>query len=74
MLAGQERTSRASADGGTCVSRGELQAFGGELVYVRGADLLLAVAAEVAITEVIGKDEDNVWGGAQLPGRRLRRQ
>jgi hypothetical protein len=42
--------------------------FGGEAVDVRGADLLLAVAAEVGVAEFVGEDEDDVW----LAARRIR--
>ena len=48
--------------------RGEAHAFCGEAVDVGRLDLLLAVAAKVAVAEVVGHDEDDVGlgGGADL--------
>jgi hypothetical protein len=32
-----------------------------ESVNVRCVEFLLSVAAQITITEIIGKDEDNIW-------------
>ena len=39
---------------------GEAHAVGGELVDVGSAEMFLAVAGDVAVTEVVGDDVDDV--------------
>jgi len=53
--------ARGGADGAAGVALGEANAFGGEAIDVRGFDFRLAVAAQIAIAQIIGEDEDNVW-------------
>ncbi len=57
---GHETDAGGGADGGVGVEVGELHALGGEAVYVRGADVFGAGAAEVAVAHVIHEDEDDV--------------
>ncbi|MDB6065803.1 MAG: hypothetical protein JWR26_2011 [Pedosphaera sp.] len=59
VFAGQERGARGSGCGTASVEAGEAQAFRGECVDVGRPDLGLAVAAEVAVAEVIGEDEED---------------
>ena len=61
VAAGHERGSARGAHGAARVTLGESRPFGGEAVQVRGLDALLAVAAEFPATEIIGKDENDVW-------------
>ena len=58
--AGHEATSRrcANTTAGICLSKAK--ALFGELVDVGGLDLLLPVAAQVSVAEIIGHDEDDV--------------
>ena len=52
--------ARRPAAGGV-VELGEAEPVGGEAVEVRCGDLP-AVASEVGIAEVVGEDEENIWG------------
>jgi hypothetical protein len=61
--AGHQHAARRGADGRAGVVAGEPGTFGGELVEMRGADLLLSVTSKFAIAEVVGDDEDNVFRG-----------
>ena len=67
--------ARGGADGLGHVETGEARALSGEAIDVRRLDILGSVAAEVAVAEVIGEDENNVWwrrggrGGEQCGGR-----
>src|SRR5262249_34694841 len=64
---------RGRADGGGGITVGELQPVGGEAVEVRCADGGMAETAEVAITEVITQENDDVgprgrgWGDSGGP-------
>ncbi len=60
VQAGHEDAAGRGADRGAGVALGEAAAFGGEFVYVRSLDMFLAVTAEIAVSEVIGHDENNV--------------
>src|SRR5207302_331400 len=60
VLAGHEDAARWGADGIAGVVLGEAQALGGELVEVGRPDLLLPVAAELGVTEIVGEDVDDV--------------
>src|SRR5262245_16952871 len=60
VLAGHEGAAAGSADGAAGVKLRELHPRGGQLVDVRRLDLVLAIAAEVAIAQIVGKDEDDV--------------
>lgn len=42
---------------------GKLHPIGGELVDVRSLDLLLAVASQLPVAEVVGEEEYDVGGG-----------
>ena len=48
------------ANGGTGIGLREADTARSQLVYVGSADLFLAVTAQVAIAEVVGKNENNV--------------
>jgi hypothetical protein len=71
VLAGHEHAARGRADGGAGVEVGEAQALRGHAVEVGRGDDLLAVAAEIAVAEVIGHDPDEV--GLRSEGRRRKR-
>ena len=60
MFAGHEDTARGRADGVAGVGTGEFHARGGERVDAGRLDLLLSVAAELAVAEIIREDEDDV--------------
>ena len=60
VLAGHKRAARGRADAAACIALGETGAGGGEPVDVRGAYMLTAVAREIAVAHVVGKDEDDV--------------
>ena len=64
VLAGHEAAARRRADGAAGVGLGEAHALGRQAVEVGRLDALLAVAAEVAVAEVVGQDEDDVGLGA----------
>ncbi len=65
IAAGEQAVARGRTDRGGAVGVGESAARGGETVHVRGFDLGRAVAAEIAVAEVIGQDQDNVGGGVR---------
>ena len=69
VFAGQQRVARGRAGRGRRVGGGEAQALRGQPVHVRGLDPRGAVAAEVAVAEVVGQDEDDV-GLVRQPRRR----
>ena len=60
VLAGHEHAARRRADGGAGVELREAQALRRQPVDVRCGDLLLPVAPEVAVAEIVGEDEDDV--------------
>ena len=60
VKAGHEHAARRGADGRAGIGIGESHAVGGQAIEIRRFDLLLAVAAEVAVAEVIGQDEDDI--------------
>ena len=62
VFTGEEDAAGGSADGSAAVVLGEAEPFGGEPVDVGRGDFLLAVASEFAPAEVVGEDEDDVWG------------
>ena len=68
VLAGHQAAARRGADGAAGVELRELHPLGRHAVDVRRLDLLLAVAAEFAVAEVVGDDEHDVRP------RRLRRK
>ena len=41
---------------------GKFHPVGGELIEVRSLDLLLAVAPQFSIAEIVGEDENDVGG------------
>ena len=49
----------------------ELHPFVAETIKVRSADLFLAIAAKVAVSEIIGHNKDDVWGLSGISKRRL---
>src|SRR4051812_36185448 len=60
VLAGNEGAPARAADGGPGLRLGDPPPAGREPVEVRRLHLLLAVAPEVAVPEVVGEDEDDV--------------
>jgi hypothetical protein len=56
VIAGHQDASRWGADGAAGVEVGETEAFCGESIDVWCVDSLLAVAANIAVAEVVGKD------------------
>ena len=69
MLAGHERATARRTDAATCIEIRELHPLRRDAVEVRRLDLRLPVAAEVAPSEVVGQDEDDV---GSCPVRSLR--
>ena len=65
VLAGHEHTAGRRAHVVAGVVRGELHALAGEAVDVWRRHLGRAIATEIAVTEVIGENEDDVgfFGG-----------
>jgi hypothetical protein len=59
-----QRAAGRGADGAAGVDLGEAGTFGGHAVDVWRLDFLLAVAAEVAVAEIVGEDEDDVGRAA----------
>ena len=65
MLARHQHTSRRCTDGIATVVLREPHPFGGQSVDMRRLDLLLPVAAQFGIAQVVGQDVDDVrlfWG------------
>ncbi len=71
---GQQGTARWSADGASRIELREPHPLSRHPVEPRRADAALAVRAQLAVPEIVGKDEDDVGrrGGSfrRLPGRR----
>lgn len=57
---GEQRGSAGRADFGGGVKLGEAHPLGSHAVEVRRADVRVAVATEVPVAEVVGKDDDDV--------------
>ena len=66
VVAGHQATARRGADGAAGVALREAHALRGQAVEVRRLDLLLAVAAEVAIAQVVGQDENDVGRSGRI--------
>lgn len=60
VFAGEEPVAGRSADGGGRVGVGKAFSFGGQPVDVGGFEFGGAVAAEIAVAEIVGEDEDDV--------------
>ena len=72
MTAGQQDATRGRADCGTGVMASEPDAFVRQAVQMGRAERFLTVTAEVAVTEIVGQDIDDVgtgFGGGE-PGER----
>ena len=69
MNAGEHGETRRRAGGGRAMAIGEAQTLAGELVQMRGGDLLGAVAAEIAPADVIAVDDDHVGLVLGLSGK-----
>ncbi len=68
IAAGHERGPRGRALGAVGIALGESHAFGGEPVEGRRFHVAAAVAAEVAIAQVVGEDQDDVGPTRQCGG------
>jgi hypothetical protein len=71
VAAGQERGARRRTDGVRGAEIGEAHALGGHAVEVGGADAR-AVAAEIAVAEIVAEDEDDVGGPRRGGAERAR--
>ncbi len=60
MLAGQQRAAAGRADRATAIEVREPHSFGRHAVKVRRLDLPLPVATQIAITEIVGEDQNDV--------------
>ncbi len=60
MVSRHQGAARGTADGIAGVAIGELDAFAAHLVDVRSLDRLAAIAAEIAVSQIIDDDEDDV--------------
>ena len=60
IFARQQGVARRSAGGGHGMGVGEADAFGCQAIYVGGTDTLCAVAGQIAVSQVVGIDEDDV--------------
>src|SRR5215208_4463917 len=65
-FAGEQAAARGGADGGGGVAVGEFCAAGGEGIEGGCLDERMAEAGEVAITQVIGENEQDVGFGLRL--------
>ena len=65
---GEKTGSRGRTDGSRSVKIGEAHAFGSKAVEVRGAYNRVSVARQVSVSEIIGKNENDV---GLLRGRRV---
>src|SRR5258708_38958798 len=63
VAAGHERAARGRAYRGSCVSLRKANSLTCQRVDVRSPDALLAVATQVAVTQIVGEDEQNVRMG-----------
>ena len=75
VLAGHRRDARGRADGMRRVELQEPRAVGGQPVEMRRPDSRVAVAAEIAVAEVVGQNEEEVGarGGSRCGTRELGR-
>ncbi len=62
ISSGQDRRAGRTAEGGCGVEIGEADSLGSHPVETRRADLLRAVATQIAVTEVVGENYDEVRG------------
>lgn len=74
MLAGHQRAARRRAYGIAGIMAGEAYAFGGHAVQARRLDLLLAETAQIAVSQIVGQDEDNVWLAFWIGGKKTASQ
>src|SRR4051812_39257531 len=61
MQAGHEGAAARRADGGAGVSLREAHPLGGEAVNIRRADQFLSKAPDIAVPQIVGEDEDDIW-------------
>jgi hypothetical protein len=71
---GQQGGSAGRANASGDVKIREAHSLGGETVEVGRLDLFLAVAAEFAVAEIVGQDEDDVGLACPEPCRGVRRK
>ncbi len=60
MQAGHQAAARRSADRASGVVIGEAHPLGGKLIDIRRFDCLLPVAAQVAVAQIVGQNENNI--------------
>ena len=60
VQARHEAASRWSTNRASRIEIREAHSLGRELVDVRRFDSLLAVATEIAVTQIVGEDEDDI--------------
>jgi hypothetical protein len=73
VQAGHQHAARGRADRSAGVGIGELEALRCESIEIRRENLPLAVGADVAVTQIVSQDKDDV-GLARLDGVTRRAQ
>ena len=69
--AGEQAVPGRRADGGRAVGVGEAHALPGQAVDVWGGRLGFGVVtADIAVPEIVGEDENDVWLGLMMIGHR----
>ena len=64
VAAGEQAGPRGRADIGRSVEVRQSHPLGGHFVEAGGLDDPAAIAAQIPVAEVIGKDHDEIWGAA----------
>ena len=68
VLSGHEGCAGGSRHWATGIGLGKAHPFGGHAVDVRGGDILLAVATEIAVAHIVTHDIDDVGSLLGLGG------
>ncbi len=63
VMTREDGAARRCADGAAGIELREAQTFGGHAIETRRSEMRLAVDTEIAVTEVVGKDDDDVGPG-----------
>lgn len=69
VLAQQQGGAGGGADGAARIGLGETDPFGRHPIEAGRENLFLPVAAEVAVAQVVGQNEEDIGPGARLRGR-----